>query len=1029
MNTGKNRVKGLKTELFKKKFQVGGQDNYQGRPIADAVPSSQQAVEDRMRTDALRYSQQPLRFTPPAPQYSQRQINRMKNNFDLGAEDFYIDPLTGYTPMDLTQGQGNGDMRNQSQVLGDTERMTSNPANLSMFQNDQFNQVGAAEAEKSLNTTFLGNLYDQTKDFVKDFTKDIDYRQAIRSTAGAIAGGKGRMEDLQNRDSTYARIQNTNDRPRYMPNEYQFMGRPGSQSTIYAKAGAEIRRGTDTGAEEAELERGEMFMLPTMDSYVVGGKKHSQGGETFVLPQGTIVFSDYLKVPGTSKTFANEAKKYDITKYKETLGNTFAKTVDRDTAEVMMNRNVKKLQQLFQTQQEMNGNSNGELKQSMRQGQKGMMSDTPSPQDIQEYLRNQQQATAPITMPPVNLNTATTPQIQSVVTTNPLSPITPPVASIPSYTPEQSQEVIANQTGFNNTPNVNSKEKKKAELEQLVGVQIENEDQYQAAKINAAAKVQANPGSLTGSQANPAFKTTAEAAGLLEADALSGGTVGKTNATDPNSMYRAKTADGRSYYVENQGEFKGKKLKDQYGGSVWNLTRNRLEEFGDQLGNLLMDSYTGQTKGDNSIRVANASQLIDIMESGNEGLDSMRRYYESIGQTSMLFDPALDKGADGNAKQKKTADLMKGYIESRTFATAVAEGKASVYMPWLKGEIKEVKDANGQISYTIDTAELDQTFVKKYQAAYRAFGSVKSNQKSRGKDDMLRGFRIAPEGLDDQQYMGLPISPVDSWGGNTTIGQISAFEDDPIPSITKKPPGDSSITTDPGKDYTTKLTEAPTGKYTKLGFDYTSLAPEVAGLSGAQVYPYATIDSNAQYLMPQTLNIQPQLQDVDSSFVAALNAGADPNSAFISTLNAKQKLYSEKQNFDAQQRASTDQINANARWQEDQLDITSLDKVYNGLIAQSDDARTAQIQSLVASATKKSLMHKQEENRKSLYYDNFMRNYNFDGKTGQFSLSNGVNYDPFNIDATGQPTLLTLAEQKEAIKQAMDKKTADQKAK
>jgi hypothetical protein len=140
------------------------------------------------------------------------------------------------------------------------------------------------------------------------------------------------------------------------------MGRPGSQSVIYAKHGAQIRTGTESGAEEAELERGEMFMLPNLDTYQVGGKKHSQGGEDFVLPEGTIVFSDYLKVPGVGKTFSDQAKKFDITKYKEILENPHAKSVDRTTAEIMMDRNMKKLQELFQIQQSMNGDSTGEVK-------------------------------------------------------------------------------------------------------------------------------------------------------------------------------------------------------------------------------------------------------------------------------------------------------------------------------------------------------------------------------------------------------------------------------------------------------------------------------------------------------------------------------------------------------------------------------------------------------------------------------------------------------------------------------------------
>jgi hypothetical protein len=171
------------------------------------------------------------------------------------------------------------------------------------------------------------------------------------------------------------------------------------------------------------------------------------------------------------------------------------------------------------------------------------------------------------------------------------------------------------------------------------------------------------------------------------------------------------------------------------------------------------------------------------------------------------------------------------------------------------------------------------------------------------------------------------------------------------------------------------------GKYTPEGFDYPQLAPEIYGAAASQMFAYAPMDYNAPYVMPQTLNIQPQLQDVDSSYMAALNAGADPNSALIATLGAKQKLYSEKQNFDGQQRAQVDQINASARWQEDVSDMQSLDKVYNSLIAQADDAVTAQRQALVKSASDKRAVWKMEEARKQFWYNNFVKSFDYDPKT------------------------------------------------
>jgi hypothetical protein len=374
--------------------------------------------------------------------------------------------------------------------------------------------------------------------------------------------------------------------------------------------------------------------------------------------------------------------------------------------------------------------------------------------------------------------------------------------------------------------------------------------------------------------------------------------------------------------------------------------------------------------------------------------------------------------------QAKTAQLFKDYVESPQFVADVKAGKASSNIPWLKKQPTEIKDAKGNvIGYKLDSAEMSPEFTQKYQAAYRAFGGVKGAQSKLGKDkDMLRGFRIDPEGLSDHQWMGLPISPVDLWGGNTTIGQISAFEDEEPPKsgTPKDLPGK---TTDGGKDYKTQLGEAPKGKYTKAPFDYPQLAPELYGMAASQMFAYSPMDYDAPYVMPQTLNIQPQLQDIDSSYMAAMNAGGDPNTALIATLGAKQKLYSEKQNFDAQQRAQVDQVNAQARWQEDVYDMQSLDRVYNTLIAQADDAVTAQRQALVKSASDKRSLYNMEENKKKLYIENFVRNYKVDGKTGSIVIDNTQGYNPLQLEESYYQAFKT-EEAKKAAQARLDKEKA-----
>jgi hypothetical protein len=58
-----------------------------------------------------------------------------------------------------------------------------------------------------------------------------------------------------------------------------------------------------------------------------------------------------------------------------------------------------------------------------------------------------------------------------------------------------------------------------------------------------------------------------------------------------------------------------------------------------------------------------------------------------------------------------------------------------------------------------------------------------------------------------------------------------------------------------------------------------------------------------------------------------------------------------------------------------------LDKVYNSLIAQADDAVTAQRQALVKSASDKRAVWKMEEARKQFWYNNFVKSFDYDPKT------------------------------------------------
>jgi hypothetical protein len=134
------------------------------------------------------------------------------------------------------------------------------------------------------------------------------------------------------------------------------------QPTIKAEMGAQINRSYSSGGgNNVEIEGGEYIQLPNFETEMATGPSHERGGITTNLPDETRVYSNSLKPEGSKKTFAQMAKKYDNTSFKKTMDNPFAKQVDKDTANIMMQRNQKVLDTLFEDQQALNGNSNGEM--------------------------------------------------------------------------------------------------------------------------------------------------------------------------------------------------------------------------------------------------------------------------------------------------------------------------------------------------------------------------------------------------------------------------------------------------------------------------------------------------------------------------------------------------------------------------------------------------------------------------------------------------------------------------------------------
>jgi hypothetical protein len=127
-------------------------------------------------------------------------------------------------------------------------------------------------------------------------------------------------------------------------------------------------------AERGETVVGDLDNDGMVEHAKIGGKRHSHGGTPLNVPDGSFVFSDYrgllIKNPDVLKTIfgmktnkavtpAKVAQRYEINKFKDMLNDPFVDPIDRKTAQLMIDNNMKKLGQLALIQEGMKGFPDG----------------------------------------------------------------------------------------------------------------------------------------------------------------------------------------------------------------------------------------------------------------------------------------------------------------------------------------------------------------------------------------------------------------------------------------------------------------------------------------------------------------------------------------------------------------------------------------------------------------------------------------------------------------------------------------------
>ena len=128
------------------------------------------------------------------------------------------------------------------------------------------------------------------------------------------------------------------------------------------------REEANVEVEKNEIVAGDLNGDGMLETYVAGGKRHSQGGTPLNLPDDTFIFSDTksmrIKDPNMLQKFgktsgsytpADLAKQYDINKYRKILQDPNSDTIDRKTAELMIRNYTVKLGALALAQESKKG--------------------------------------------------------------------------------------------------------------------------------------------------------------------------------------------------------------------------------------------------------------------------------------------------------------------------------------------------------------------------------------------------------------------------------------------------------------------------------------------------------------------------------------------------------------------------------------------------------------------------------------------------------------------------------------------------
>jgi hypothetical protein len=187
--------------------------------------------------------------------------------------------------------------------------------------------------------------------------------------------------------------------------------------------------------------------------------------------------------------------------------------------------------------------------------------------------------------------------------------------------------------------------------------------------------------------------------------------------------------------------------------------------------------------------------------------------------------------------------------------------------------------------------------------------------------------------------------------------------------------------------------------YNRRKLPFYQIAPDLANFAAANdMYNYWTPDYTHQEIQPPTLNIQDQLNSMDSSMNAVLaTTTGDPNidqarkqAVMNQILQAKDSAYARKQNYDAEGRFKADEFNIGARNKEMVDDINAASTIHNEYVAEAKDNMTYEKMASIQNMYRKYMTNEATENKYEMMSQMF-NNVGYDAKTGKMKISSNPN--------------------------------------